>query len=272
MLSRPCRYAFTLIELLVVISIIALLIGILLPALGAARETAKSSACLSNERQMTIAAASYANDYQGYWPTAYSYPTTGGWNEDYVTNIMKGLAPYAQAPDQSSQGLGYSAQDENTMWACPSDTDDASGTSYGGNAMPGMGVRVNLPVTVGGVTQNVEHFNLINMDSGDVMPSANIGLGDNDNWRLQTVNTTPLYATSPSGWGDFRHNGTEAFDRHTPLLTIKRAGGIANYGYMDGHAKAHRLEDFIAEDGRAFRVKFANDNMPSWMNTDPVGY
>ncbi|MEM6391735.1 MAG: DUF1559 domain-containing protein [Planctomycetota bacterium] len=57
------RHAFTLIELLVVISIIALLIALLLPALGAARETAKSAQCLSNQRQIGIAAIGYESDF-----------------------------------------------------------------------------------------------------------------------------------------------------------------------------------------------------------------
>ncbi|MEZ6319232.1 MAG: prepilin-type N-terminal cleavage/methylation domain-containing protein [Phycisphaerales bacterium] len=64
------RRGFTLIELLVVIAIIALLIGILLPALGRARETARATICKSNMRSVGQFATMYAlDDNDRLWPS-----------------------------------------------------------------------------------------------------------------------------------------------------------------------------------------------------------
>jgi prepilin-type processing-associated H-X9-DG protein/prepilin-type N-terminal cleavage/methylation domain-containing protein len=69
--KRPKFRAFTLVELLVVIGIIAVLIALLLPTLSAARESAKTVQCLSNLRQLTTAAHTYAIEYHGFYPIAY---------------------------------------------------------------------------------------------------------------------------------------------------------------------------------------------------------
>src|SRR2546421_12399833 len=95
------RSAFTLVELLVVIGIIALLIGILLPALSKAKDAARTTACLSNLRQIGQAAYAYATDHRGMWvpPSYRTNNGNGGFGDEqfwYVSLVDEG---YITAPD-----------------------------------------------------------------------------------------------------------------------------------------------------------------------------
>jgi len=72
------RKGFTLVELLVVLAVIAVLISILLPALGRARKTALAVQCMSNMRGMVLAQRVYANDYRGAL-VAFGIAESGGY-------------------------------------------------------------------------------------------------------------------------------------------------------------------------------------------------
>jgi prepilin-type N-terminal cleavage/methylation domain-containing protein/prepilin-type processing-associated H-X9-DG protein len=105
-MPHRCR-GFTLIELLVVIAIIAILAAILFPVFAKAREKARQTACLSNNRQLGTAVMMYAQDYDETYPPSYLYNNgiNGSAGRSHITVMT---LPYIK---------------NEQIWVCPSDAD-----------------------------------------------------------------------------------------------------------------------------------------------------
>lgn len=113
-MQSPRRNAFTLIELLVVIAIMAILAAILLPVFAQAREKARSASCQSNLRQIGLAAALYAQDYDEMVVPVF---TTSDW-----TKIYYWWGSWDGSRLNEAEGLLYSYMKNSQIQACPSFT------------------------------------------------------------------------------------------------------------------------------------------------------
>jgi prepilin-type N-terminal cleavage/methylation domain-containing protein len=108
--------AFTLIELLVVIAIISILAALLLPALGVAKERARTISCLSNLKQMGLAMTIYSGDHNdALIPAAFDKPSGAPAKDGWPTILYNlGYLPAPQAP------TFYGLAKGNSVFRCPS--------------------------------------------------------------------------------------------------------------------------------------------------------
>lgn len=120
-LKRSTRLqAFTLIELLVVIAIIAILAAILFPVFAQAREKARQTSCLSNNKQIGLAMLMYAQDYEETLPLSAVNPTVDGpvvmWYDVVEPYVKVGAAGVMGNP----QAEGAAGRKKVTFYMCPS--------------------------------------------------------------------------------------------------------------------------------------------------------
>ena len=139
---------FTLIELLVVIAIIAILAGMLLPALNKARAMARKSACMNNSKSFGMAMNMYVGDHQGYYPLAAWEPDYFSiWTSNNPKKPVTFIAPYLKQTIETAVGwvrIRWGSGDTATgtsPLACPdfdqnrwqNDAKGASRASYASN-------------------------------------------------------------------------------------------------------------------------------------------
>ena len=120
---------FTLVELLVVLAIISMLVGLFLPVLGAAMAEGKSAQCISNLRQMGIAAQTYAVHHEGEYPPAYVLDYRDGIKYEWDVTMVN---------NEPHPGLLWEGDGDARVQQCPSfsgeGNTDSPFTGYNYNA------------------------------------------------------------------------------------------------------------------------------------------
>jgi prepilin-type N-terminal cleavage/methylation domain-containing protein/prepilin-type processing-associated H-X9-DG protein len=272
---------FTLIELLVVVAIIALLIGILLPALGQAKKAAQIAACLSNNRQMGLSLTMYANDERSWYPiiplrdaAAANFRRSGGFlDEQYLVGGVAGLFSLYQEGDGEDPGYRGSTGDPDDasypdgnkvplmrgylssfqVLACPADREDRY---YGMPYHPGGNLnystaKIKQPEPAGSeqevITYNISYLYIAGLktDEAVIINPAPIW-GDETNGP--DISTYAWWGGGGSGQGN-----ADAVDTEPGFYAkVDNHGDSgANFVFTDGHAeflKGNIHETFFSSD------------------------
>jgi prepilin-type processing-associated H-X9-DG protein/prepilin-type N-terminal cleavage/methylation domain-containing protein len=206
--------AFTLVELLVVVGIMAVLIGVLLPALHRAQEESRRVTCLSNLRQLAIAAQNYVNASRGSYPIARD-GLQSEWDFRVVgATIEPGILWMGQTNIQIHQCPSCSIKS-------PTVTDPFTGYNY----------------NISYVGHGVGEFNVAPARAARITHGSEVALfgdgeyyGGTDKFMRAPLKDSPL-ADGDSVSPAIRAAGTQAF-RHR---------GYTNVAFCDGHAESLSL-------------------------------
>ena len=204
------RQAFTLIELLVVVSIIALLIAILLPALSRTRYSAQIAQCLSDKHQWGVAIHSHAIDHNGELP---SFDITGA----------SGRNPWDVSPDFTDAMIDYGLNDP-ALWFCPPDTAAIYHTQAYGPRIGAPDVMNDLDDMKRYFERDAAHYHILPLCywvprriSGITIPTIDGTTAHPDGWATsledprgneRPILTDTVAVSGSSGYTDPHHRST----------------------------------------------------------------
>jgi prepilin-type N-terminal cleavage/methylation domain-containing protein len=250
LVSRRAKNAFTLIELLVVIAIIAILAGLLLPALARAKIKAQGISCLSNMRQLELASQIYIGDFNDNLPQNPSSDSTDGFNVGEpnppnatgVAAWVAGRLSTGSATDNTNTeklvgtayqpygSIGAFAKNSG-VYHCPGDksTDPTYGARVRSASMncfvgaAGVSGSVSYGATLG---QSVYEYYIKASDFRRLGPSSVVVFLDE---RADSINDGFLWV-DPTG-------GTSGNYRDLPAIYHNNC---SSFSFADGHSEIHK--------------------------------